>query len=84
MSEWKRVNESLPQKSGEYLVTVGKHKSLRFVTVLYFTKDLYIHDETIFERRKGESAFLYRTKGHERIVTDVVAWKELELPYMDY
>ena len=75
---WHPVSESLPDKDGRYLVTVGCDKDTS-IELYCFSKNLYEVDEYNFKHRKRPGWYI-ETPFYNMEMTGVFAWAEVK-PY---
>ena len=78
---WIPVSERLPEKDGEYLVTVSSFCGLpQCIEVLSFATDLHKVDEYEFPEHKC-GFYEYDSEWGYLEVDDVIAWMPLPEPY---
>lgn len=81
---WIPVSERLPEKDGEYLVTVKPtFKNMRnYIKHCDFARNLYLVDEYDFVDKKGAVGFYeYDSEYGYYEMTEVIAWMPLPEPY---
>ena len=82
MSEWIPVNERLPEKGGDYLVTQKTSFSdYVYESVASYALNLHDVDEYDFADKKRPGWHEYDPEWGYRELDDVVAWMPLPDPY---
>lgn len=76
---WISINEKLPEKSGEYLVTRQINNNMRVVVeIISFAKNLYKIDDFDFYDKKEKAGWFNYASGFGYIEVDgVIAWMPL-------
>ncbi|MCR4674062.1 MAG: DUF551 domain-containing protein [Lachnospiraceae bacterium] len=79
-TEWIPVSERLPDKGGQYLVTL--HFSTHdVIDVISYARNLYLVDEYDFSDKKRPGWFDYDSEYGYYERGDVIAWQPLPEPY---
>lgn len=84
MSEWIPLNDRLclPEKDGEYLVTVRGTTNRYYITLCNFALNLYEVDKYEFDNRRGIAGFYkYDSEYGYYEVLNAVAWMPLPEPF---
>ena len=77
---WVPVSEMLPEKDGDYLVTVQASKVCVFIAVAGYANDLTTVDDMVFSKNDSGWVEFDDELGWERL-SGVTAWMPLPEPY---